>query len=96
MRGEIEAAVGAVDRIAACAVGYDQADDKIALFYQGKKITDSELAESLAKRLPVYMMPEVYISLKQFPYNSNGKIDRKLLKENLRQIKMGENYGKAY
>lgn len=94
--GEIEAAVGAVDRIAACAVVYDETDDKITLFYQGKKITDSELAESLAKRLPVYMMPEVYISLKQFPYNSNGKIDRKLLKENLRQIKMGENYGKAY
>ena len=31
--------------------------------------------------LPKYMLPTVFICLNELPYNDNGKIDRKRLKE---------------
>ena len=45
------------------------------------KIREKELFEHCRKNLPWYMVPQRFIFVKDFPYNENGKIDRKQLKE---------------
>jgi amino acid adenylation domain-containing protein len=86
--GEVEAAASAVTEISSCAVCYDMESDRIILFYQGKKISDEDLMKQLKRRLPPYMLPGRLCRLKSFPYNQNGKIDRKkLLKDYQEQTK---------
>jgi D-alanine--poly(phosphoribitol) ligase subunit 1 len=53
---------------------------KLAAFSE-TRTKESQLNEELSKRLPGYMIPSYYIALEKFPLNSNGKIDRKALKE---------------
>ena len=49
-------------------------------YYTGKKKTPSqELRSFLLERLPHYMIPSVFVKLKQLPINNSGKIDRKRL-----------------
>ena len=79
--GEIETAINAIDGIILCACIYDTANSKIVLFYQGNKLDEKELLEQAKKRLPNYMRPNEIICLERMPYNANGKIDRKKLKE---------------
>lgn len=76
--GEIEAAIGSLDKIQSCACIYDQKEDKIILVYQGK-IKVPQLVETIQRRLPNYMRPNLYIPVKQMPQNANGKIDRNYL-----------------
>lgn len=77
--GEIEAAVNALEKIQSCAVIFDEEKDKIVLIYTGK-IDDKEIMEGMSTRIPNYMYPNVIVKMKIMPYNQNGKIDRKLLK----------------
>ena len=45
-----------------------------------QKVLDmADLKSFLQRELPVYMLPAVITPLQEFPYNSNGKIDRKRL-----------------
>lgn len=44
------------------------------------------LKKSLAKRLPAYMVPRLYLQIDKIPKNASGKIDRKAV----RQFMMGE------
>ena len=37
--------------------------------------------KNLNKKIPDYMLPNVYIRIHEFPYNANGKIDRTELKK---------------
>ena len=50
-----------------------------AYYVSDRKIALNELKNYLSTFLPKYMVPSYYISLDDFPYNSNGKIDRKAL-----------------
>ena len=77
--GEIEAAVNALEKIQACAVIFDEGKDKIVLIYTGK-MNDQEIMEEIKNKVPSYMYPNVIIKKKIMPYNQNGKIDRKWLK----------------
>lgn len=79
--GEIEAAIGALPEIHACVCIYIDTTDEILLFYQGK-IKQDALSEAVYSKLPAYMRPNKFIRIRQMPYNANGKIDRKLLKNN--------------
>ena len=63
----------------ACA-SYDFVRKQIVLFYQGG-ITDENLRDYLLDVIPKYMVPTVYHQMHCFPYNDNGKIDRKRLEE---------------
>lgn len=84
--GEIEAAAGAVDKIKASVCVYDEAEDKLVFIYEGAKLDDTAIMDVLSERLPAYMRPNVIKRIKQMPYNQNGKIDRKLLKQNYKNI----------
>jgi non-ribosomal peptide synthetase component F len=74
--GEIETAAGAVEGVNECACVYEEAADRLVLFYQGTNQTDS-LKSSLSERIPTYMLPNKVVRLKTMPHNSSGKIDRK-------------------
>lgn len=43
-------------------------------------ITD-DMVETLAKALPSYMVPSVWISLEEFPITATGKVDRRKIRE---------------
>ncbi|MDR1706772.1 MAG: amino acid adenylation domain-containing protein [Prevotella sp.] len=56
--------------------------DIIVAYYTSNHIIDNELIKSfLKKRLPEYMIPSLFIFIKEFPTTSNGKIDIKALPE---------------
>lgn len=84
--GEIEAAAGAIDKIKASVCVYDDAEDKLVFIYEGAKLDDTTIMDTLSARLPAYMRPNVIKRIKQMPYNQNGKIDRKLLKQTYKDI----------
>ena len=84
--GEIEAAASALDGVTACAAVYDSDKDKIILVYEGKKREITEILSELRARLPEYMMPQTVKRIKAMPHNANGKIDRKILQNNLEEI----------
>ena len=78
--GEIEAVAGGNDNISNVCVTYDKQNKQIVMFYQGD-ISEDEVREYLLSVIPKYMVPTVYHKLIRFPYNDNGKIDRKKLNE---------------
>ena len=80
------AAASALDGVTACAAVYDSDKDKIILVYEGKKREITEILSELRARLPEYMMPQTVRRIKAMPHNANGKIDRKILQNNLEEI----------
>ena len=56
-------------------------NNEIALFIEGKLHDADHFLETLKTKLPHYMIPTRIISLKEFPLNANGKIDRTELKK---------------
>lgn len=78
--GEIETYASAVDGVRRVCCVFDQNRGKIAMFYEGE-IDRTGIIQALKKKLPKYMIPNLFIRLEQMPYTKNGKIDRKKLKE---------------
>lgn len=78
--GEIETAVSSLENIEENACVFDSDNDKIILFYCGRKVDDSMIRECISLKLPPYFMPDKFVKLRQMPHNQNGKIDRKNLK----------------
>ena len=59
-----------------CVV-YNKNDKEIILFYENTtEITAAEFRKSIGSSLPKYMIPVKYIYLEKMPMNTNGKIDR--------------------
>lgn len=83
--GEIETAVSSMENIEENACVFDDENDKIILFYCGRKIEDSDIRACIASKLPSYFMPDKFIKLRQMPHNQNGKIDRKNLKSLIKE-----------
>lgn len=79
--GEIETAINCIDGIISCACIYDDINSKIVLFYQGNKLKEKDLLEQAKEKLPNYMCPNEIHCIEKMPYNANGKIDRKKLKD---------------
>ena len=76
--GEIEAAAMGNKFVSNVCASYDPVNKQIVLFYQGDT-SEEELRDHLLNVIPKYMVPTVYHQLQRFPYNDNGKIDRKKL-----------------
>lgn len=80
--GEIESAVNAIEMIEICVCIYDTKNANIVLFYKSNELDEMQVLEGAKKKLPQYMWPNRILKLDKIPYNSNGKIDRKFLKDN--------------
>lgn len=60
----------------------------IALNRNKTILENEQLKKFLERRVPIYMIPDVYYNIGEFPLNKNGKIDRNKLK------KLAMNYSK--
>lgn len=79
--GEIEVAVNAIDFVDVGCCIFDEKREKILLCYQAKEPCDKQIVRELAKSLPKFMWPQIFIHFENIPMNKNSKIDRVLLKE---------------
>lgn len=81
---EIEMIVGNLEEIERVCIVYLEEKNKICVFYIGN-ISKNELRTKLKEILPVFMMPNIFMELTEFPITKNGKIDRKKLKQLLQE-----------
>ena len=64
-----------------CCAVYRSAQKEIVLYYENEnEISDKDFRSAISKVFPAYMIPAVYIKMDELPRNTNGKIDRLLLK----------------
>ena len=83
--GEIETALSLVPELMqACVIAQKDKNGNERLV--GYIVTEGEpdtekLQDILAKRLPEYMVPKMWVRLDEMPLNKNGKIDRRALPE---------------
>ena len=83
--GEIESAIRALGgvRDAICTTWVDGADQKSLVAYvlavDATSLDPTVVKQSLAAKLPDYMVPSYVMVLKAFPLSANGKLDRKAL-----------------
>lgn len=67
-----------------CAV-YDSGKKEIVFYYEAQEeIPVGELRKAISTALPKYMIPNRFVMMGELPRNTNGKIDRLRLKENLK------------
>ncbi|MBC7530434.1 MAG: non-ribosomal peptide synthetase [Oligoflexus sp.] len=79
--GEIEHRLEQIPLLSrAVVVAKDVAGDKRLVAYWTGDATD-DLRKALAKSLPEYMIPSVFMKLDALPLNANGKVDRTNLPE---------------
>lgn len=86
--GEIEAALHASGALRECAVvgvpSQDFDGTAICCAYAplaGSDVTPAQLREALARGLPAYMLPSRWLGFAELPKTTNGKIDRRRLKD---------------
>lgn len=81
--GEIEhVAINMLKLVDNCCVIYDKEKKQIIMIYENASgLNEKRLREELSSELPHYMVPGKYIAMDEMPRNTNGKIDRLLLKE---------------
>jgi D-alanine--poly(phosphoribitol) ligase subunit 1 len=53
----------------------------ISFILVSKEVIIENIKESISKNLPYYMIPSDIIQLKELPYNTNHKVDKKALLE---------------
>lgn len=80
--GEIENAINSLDGVDMCCCLYDSENSHIVSIYSGE-IESKAMQKMLIKKLPRYMIPNVYHKEKTLPLNMNGKIDRVKLKNDI-------------
>ena len=81
--GEIETAILSMEEIENACCVYDEIKNEIVAFCNilDNRIQEVEIKKRLMTILPKYMIPARYVLLEKFPYNDNGKINRKELKQ---------------
>ena len=79
---EIELEIQKIDKIERVCSIYNHEKSKLYAFYIGD-IDKKELRDALSNKLPVFMIPNVIRKIEEFPLTKNGKIDRKLLAQNV-------------
>ena len=51
----------------------------VAYYVENKPVDADEIKESIAEKLPSYMIPAFFVKLDKLPVNANGKLDRNAL-----------------
>src|SRR5207244_2662044 len=82
--GEIESVLRAQPEVGdVIAVVWPQANDPRLVAYlvpaAGRELDAAALRRALQEKLPLYMVPSVFVSLAALPRTLNGKVDRKAL-----------------
>ncbi len=83
--GEIESKITEMASVKQCVVIVREdhpGDQKIVAYYQANnesQVDKQTLRKVLTECLPNYMIPHVFVEIKEFPLSPNGKIARKLL-----------------
>ena len=85
--GEIEHVVeNELKLVKYCCAVYHYEKKEIVLFYENDaEIADKDFRKEISKVFPSYMIPSVYIKMDELPRNTNGKIDRLLLKNKVNE-----------
>lgn len=78
--GEIEAAAAREPSVRRACCVYDAEQKRLVLYFVGD-MDEKALLASLASFLPRYMLPSVLQRLDHMPLTDNGKLDRRLLRE---------------
>ena len=69
-----------------CCAVYQYARKEIVLYYENEcEITDRDFRTALGRVFPSYMVPGAFEKMDMLPRNTNGKIDRLLLKNKANQ-----------
>ena len=76
--GEIEKNIEKFTFINQAIVIVDEQDNLVA-YYTGEYIKGQQVMNTLAQKLPEYMIPQFYVHLKNFEFLSSGKVNRKKL-----------------
>jgi amino acid adenylation domain-containing protein len=80
--GEIEGTLAGHGQVRQAAVKWEAqegGDGRLVGYVVGPPVEDTELRSYLAKSLPEYMIPGVFVRLEAMPLTPNGKLDRKAL-----------------
>ncbi|MBC6447902.1 non-ribosomal peptide synthetase [Actinokineospora xionganensis] len=80
--GEVDAAIAAHDGVAQAAVVVDEAPSGrrlVAYVVPAADGATADLRDFLARRLPPYLLPSVYVLLPALPMTTSGKVDRAAL-----------------
>lgn len=77
--GEIETNIKNISAIRDC-VAVINSKKQIVVYYKGDILDEAIIKRGIRQTLPTYMYPHKYYRVDDFPLNSNGKIDRKMLK----------------
>ena len=83
--GEIETAVFSAPNVENCCAIYDEENKKIVIFVVPETLNKKVVYADLKRLLPQYMLPGIIMTEKALPLNSNGKIDRPILKSRLKE-----------
>ncbi|MDD5922471.1 MAG: AMP-binding protein [Eubacteriales bacterium] len=75
---EIERSIDSAEGVERCLSTFDQKKNRIYLYYKGE-IDKKTLHRKAKELLPLYMVPNKFIHVKDFLLNKNGKTDRKAL-----------------
>lgn len=67
-------------------------NDELCLYYSGEHDCTNQLRKYLSNHLPIYMMPDSIVYMKELPQTINGKADRKLLEK----IQTADNQDKGF
>ena len=83
--GEIENQLSGIKGVqqSLVLVKNDEKNNKLLVAYltQEGNLSKKEIKESLFKKLPDYMIPQLFVLLESFPLNKNGKVDKNALPE---------------
>ena len=73
--GEIETALCSIPEVHKGCCLFDSKTEDIISFYTGD-IDEKEINRNLKKKLPKYMLPDIYVHAESLPETGNGKMDR--------------------